>query len=126
MRLDQFNAIAERIHGENPLDARTGLGIQRDFVTGHGECLAHDLQVTHKKRRVGLFGWTKILLDAEMDLQRAALKPQSAAGGEVRRFGQFRQAKQIAVESPRHRFTVSRHRNLDMVKCVDVHMPADG
>ena len=75
MRLDQFDAIAERIPGENPLDAATGLRIEGDFVASPGERFTDGVQVMHEKRRVGFFCGTKIRLDAQVNLERAALEP---------------------------------------------------
>src|SRR5215470_8995530 len=64
---------------------------------------------------MGLLGRTKIFFDAQMKLNGAALKPASAAFGELGRLSDLGHSEQDGVESAGCVFTVWRHGELDMI-----------
>src|ERR1700733_1175362 len=84
---------------------------------------AQAVEVVHQKRRMRLKRWAKVLLDAEMELLRAELKPDAAAHFEVRRLFQFRQTEQVAIEGARFGFLAARHRQQQMIERDDAGHP---
>src|SRR4051812_19206747 len=59
--------------------------------------------------------WTEIVLDAEVDLKRADLKPEAAAFIQSLRLRDFRKTEKAAVERAAAFLFAARHRELDVV-----------
>lgn len=64
---------------------------------------------------MGLPRRAEVGFDAEVQLQRATLKPATAASGKFGWLGQFDQPEDSAVESPRRRFAATGHGQLDVI-----------
>jgi len=60
---------------------------------------------------------TEIGFHAQVHFERPALEPAAAAHRELRRFGDFRNAQEIAIEPSRLVFAMSRHGKLNMFDC---------
>ena len=64
---------------------------------------------------MSFLGWAKVSFNPEVQLQRAALKPTTAAGDKIRRLGQLGQPKNATVKSARQLFTAAGHGQLDVI-----------
>ena len=64
---------------------------------------------------MGLPRCAKVGFDAEVQLQMATLKPATAASGKIWWFAYFDQPKDSTIESPRRRFAVTGHGQLDVI-----------
>jgi hypothetical protein len=66
-------------------------------------------------------GRTKIGLDAEVQLQSAAVEPRAPARSEIRGLGNFLEAQKPAVKAPYQRFAAGGHGQLDVIDSVNGH-----
>ena len=82
---DEFNAIAKWVGGKCASNPWDGL-VVGDLAAGTPEVGEQFFKSLNPKRWMCLLGRMELLLDAEMKLQRAALKPSAAATCEFRRF----------------------------------------
>ena len=67
-------------------------------------------------------GWSKVRLDAEVQLQRATLKPGTATSREILGFGNFSQPEQLAIKPARQGFTTDRYGQLNVIDAVNGHL----
>jgi hypothetical protein len=72
-------------------------------------------QTIHDKGRMCFASRRNILLHAEVNLQRASLKPTPAAYSEVRRLGNLGDLQQVSIERSGFVLAPGRHRKLDMI-----------
>ena len=70
---------------------------------------------------MGLPGRAKVRFNAEMQLQRATLKPRAATSSEIRWLGNLRQPKKLAVKPARRSFTTDGYGQLDVINTVNDH-----
>jgi hypothetical protein len=75
--------------------------------------------VREAQRRVRLLRGAKVLLYANVDLLRTALKPRAAPNSQRGRFDQFGQAEQLAEESTRIGLATGRSRDLHVVDALE-------
>lgn len=68
-----------------------------------------------------LLGWTKVVLDTQMNLHSTGLEPTSSSQGEMSRLWHMRNAEQAFVEVDRSLLCARRHRELDMLDSVNDH-----
>src|SRR5262249_11457541 len=79
---------------------------------------------SHQQSRVRLLGGSKLLVDAQMDLHRAALEPDAASLREVFGLWNLPETQQRRVEGPSVLFSTSRHGKLNMIDSDDRHRVA--
>jgi hypothetical protein len=72
-------------------------------------------QTIHNKGRMCFASGRKILLHAEVNLQRASLKPTPAACGEIRRLGNLGDLQQVSIERSGFVLAAGRHCKLDVI-----------
>ena len=121
MRLDELDPIAEGIGGKRPIEAFDRLGVVLHLQTRVGQGMQEIGETPDEKCRVRLLGRAKVGFDAEVQLQRAAAKPNTAANGEIGGFRDFRQAENASVKAARQRLTAGGHGKLDVIDSVNGH-----
>ena len=112
--MDQFEAVAEGIEdvaAANAWDA----GVVSCFDAGVAEFCDQSIVVVTAQSRMGFFRGAEVFFDAEVDLDRAALEPASAAFSQFGRFGNFDHAEEIGVEGSALGLGVRRHGELHVV-----------
>jgi hypothetical protein len=84
--------------------------------------------VPESKRRVGLLCRSKILLDPNVDLLRAALKPQPAADGQGWGLRDLHEAEKLAEEAAPFALAVRRRGELHMIDALErgLHFADEG
>ena len=85
-------------------------------MAARSQCVNQFRQIPDQQSGVRFLRRREISVDSKMQLKGAALKPDSSARCEPRRFRYFGQAKQYAVKLSRLRFSASRHGQLNVVK----------
>src|SRR5882724_13524722 len=70
---------------------------------------------------MSFFRRTKICFDAKMNVNLPALKPNTAARGEIGWFLNFRQSEKRAIEEPCLGLSIWRHGQLNVIKAVECH-----
>lgn len=73
--------------------------ILNHMVARSFKCFSQDRQIIDQKGRMGFPRRPEILLNAEMQLYRAAGKPASATRGQISGFDLLRKAKQAAIKA---------------------------
>lgn len=74
-----------------------------------------------QQRRVCLFRWSKILLNAQMQLLRSTLEPNAASRRSCRRLRDFLKTQQPTVEAARLRFLSLGHGHLHVIETKNFH-----
>src|SRR5580765_5605552 len=119
LRLDELEAVAERI-----VDVRSQLVTDAnllDLVSGRPELPNEDGELSHQQPRVGLPGRSEVRIDAEVNLEVAALEPGSAAFRERGGLRHLGDPEQPRVELPRRVLATGGHRELNMIDADDPH-----
>src|SRR6185295_12559870 len=119
-RLDQLEAIAERIRDKDSPDAGEGFFF-RDFVPCIAQRGDERRETVHAKTRMRLARRTKLRIHAEVDPDVALLEPRATALSELRRLRHFRNSKQSTVELARRLLAPGGHRELHMIDPFDRH-----
>ena len=88
---NQFDAIAKRVLGKGATYLRHG-GVVFGLKTCTAQIGKQIVETFHPQRGMRLFRRAKLRFNAQMQLQRAALKPRATTTGEFRRFLQFGEA----------------------------------
>src|SRR5690606_17995063 len=90
-RLQQLDPIPKRVRDIDAFVSFQRL-IADDLNTCGFQMLRHTCEVLHKQSGVRFLRGPEICVHAEVQPQAAALKPNSAALGEIRRFWNFHEA----------------------------------
>src|SRR4029079_11330364 len=101
MRLDQLDPIAERILHMPALTAFDRLVFILDCVAGASGFFDNVTQAVDDEGRVRLACRDEILVDTQMNGQRAVPEPATAARGKLRRLGDLGQSENILIKRPR-------------------------
>ena len=117
----EFDTVAERIGGKCPIEALNRFWIALHFDAGGMQLLEKLREIGDQQRRMSFLGGAEVSFGAEVQLQRTALKPTTAASSKIRRLGHFGQAKNFAVKPARQLFTATWHRQLDVINSVYGH-----
>src|SRR3954447_17841694 len=112
---DEFEAVAERVGGKEAPHARDGVVPERR-VGGSLKPRREPVDVGNEDSRMRLAGRPELRLDAEMDLDRAALDPDAAAFRELRRLHDLRHAEHADVEAAARRLRAGRTRDLHVIE----------
>ena len=112
---DELDAISEGVGGKGAIAASNGIRIAPHFEACDRQRFEKLCEICDQKCRMSFLGWAKVSFNPEVQLQRAALKPTTAAGDKIRRLGQFGQPKNVTVESARQLFTAAGHGQLDVI-----------
>jgi hypothetical protein len=97
VRLQELQPVAGRVMGVEAAVAGKGPVPLHDGPVGlQAGRVLHDPR--HAQARVGLLRGAEVLLDAQMELDRAGGEPAAAAGGEHRRFRDLGHAQGVGVE----------------------------
>ena len=120
VRLDQFDPVAERIVDMAPVVAFDRL-VFRDPQSGLLCFRHHAGEIVDDESRMRLARRNEILLDAEVNLQRAAFKPAAAARGKLRRLHLFREPEDAVIKRPRLVLPPGRHRNQNVIDMANWH-----
>jgi len=112
--LHQLDAVAEGVVDIDPVIALKRL-IGIDLVSGGRQVCHHCRKIIHNQTGMGFSHWPAILFDTDVNLHCVTLEPAPAAHRQMRRFGNFRNPKLIAIECTCLRFTAWRHTKLNMV-----------
>ena len=119
-RVHEFEAISEGVVHIAALVTSERLVIDnldtRDAQPADERC-----QIRDEQRGVGLLRRAKVLLDPEMELQLASLKPATTSCREMRGLRNFRNSQETGVELGRSRFSAGRHRQLHVLDPLDGH-----
>ena len=92
--LHELQTISERINDENALVTLERYvidGLESSFSTAFND----RLQITHQQTWMCLRCGTKVLVDAEVDLDTIGFEPATASLGKVWRFGRFRKTQYV-------------------------------
>ena len=112
----ELDAVAERVEGVEPADARD-LAVGRDaLASGRGQRRRETVEVVDQQGRVRLAGGRERRLHPQVQDGGAGTEPAAAAGGEDRRLPQLGHSEQPGVERPRLGFPSRRHRHLHVVE----------
>jgi hypothetical protein len=122
-RLKELDPVAKRVGSESAIEVCNRLGIVLHFETAGSERLYDLPEIGDEKSGMRAFRGTEIRFDTEVQLQRATLEPRAAPRSEIRRFGDFRQAKDLAVKMAHQRFAAGGYRQLNVVDSVNGHLP---
>jgi hypothetical protein len=114
VRLDQLDAVTERVVNMAPVASLDGL-IGRDFIACP-HCFGDHLgEVIDDKGWMGFSRWNEIFFDTQMDLQSSILKPAPAARDELWWFYLFIKAKDALIKGSCLVFAPRGHRNQNVI-----------
>ena len=91
MGRDKLDAIAEGVGSKGPSETWNGLGVVLYFEACSSQRFEKCREIAHEKCRVRFPGRTKFRFNAEVQLQRATLKPGASTSCEVWRLGELQQ-----------------------------------
>src|SRR6186997_1267982 len=123
MRLDQLDPVAERILHVPALAAFDGLVFILDRIAAAPRLFDNVTQAVDNESRVRLARRDEILVDAEMNRERAVSEPATATRGKLRRLGDFGEAQNILIKSPGLALAPGRHGDQDVVDGANGHWP---
>src|SRR5215475_14085574 len=124
-RLDELEAVAERIVDEDARIAGQRL-VLGDLAAVVSRPYDEALKVAHHEGRVRLAGRLKILLHAEVNLDRAVGEPGTAARGERWRLHLLLELQHVDIEGTRRCFLARRHGDEDVIDADDAHEAPPG
>src|SRR5213594_642575 len=117
--LHQLDAIAK---GIGDVNARiTFERVLEDLNTSLTKTFHQRLKFAHKQRRMSLSSRTKVHINSEVNLDRAAFDPNTAPLGKVRRLWNLGDAKQPRIEPSRLCLSPRGHRQLHVFDSDDWH-----
>jgi hypothetical protein len=119
IRLDQFDAVAERVAQFAAGHAgKRDIGL--DGVAGGAEAVAKAGEVVYGVGEVGFRpGTVEAVLNADVDLQWANLEPEAATALEDSGLGDLLEAQQVDVEGASVGLPTGWDRDLDVVEAAD-------
>jgi len=123
MRLDQLDPVAERILHVPAVAAFNRLVFILDLVAGAPGFFDNVTQAIDDEGRVRLAGRDKILVDAEMNRQRAVPEPATAARGKLRRLGDFGEPQNVLIKSSGLALAPGRYGDQDVVDGANGNWP---
>jgi len=94
LRFQEFKAIAERVVDEDALDIAEFF-VRLDRVAGRNGAGGQARDVVYQEGDMRLGVGAEVMLDAQVDLDRAALEPAAAPRGQRLGLGNLGQAQQI-------------------------------
>src|SRR5258708_37645394 len=97
LRFKKFEAVAPGIFGVESADARNG-AVVGDFDAASAESFPQFVEVGSSKGGMRLFGGTKILFDADMELLGTAPEPAATTGAKRFWFFNLAHAKESAIK----------------------------
>jgi len=110
----EFETIAEGVFGVEAGYAGESAVVD-DGDSSDLQRAAKILEIDYVECRVGFFRRAKIMLDANVQLLRAALEPAASSGAQFGRLGDFCQAQNVAIKFSRDGFAVLRRGDLYVV-----------
>lgn len=117
-RAEKLQPVAERIGRIEPT-VSWQIIVHDHRNRGIPQTRGQGVQIRHHERGMCLSCRGKRTLDPQMQAHRATFEPHPAAFRQGRRFRNFRQSEQAAIESAGFGFAVFGHRKLDVVQAVD-------